>query len=113
MITSVSNKKIKDIQKLKENKNIKKYGKYLIEGKHLVEEAMKASVVDEIVISEDFEECSLIDAFDGEVTKVANSVMKHLSDTITTQGIIGVCNIDKKELDIKKYKKVQIGRAHV
>ena len=38
MITSVSNKKIKDIQKLKENKNIKKYGKYLIEGKHLVEE---------------------------------------------------------------------------
>ena len=86
MITSVSNKKIKDIQKLKENKNIKKYEKYLIEGKHLVEEAMKASVVDEIVISEDFEECSLIDAFDGEVTKVANSVMKHLSDTITTQG---------------------------
>ena len=69
---------------------------------------MKASVVDEIVISEDFEEYSLIDTFYGEVTKVANSVMKHLSDTITTQGIIGVCNIDKKELDIKKYKKVLI-----
>ena len=108
MITSVSNKKIKDIQKLKENKNIKKYEKYLIEGKHLVEEAMKVCVVDEIVISEDFEEYSLIDAFDGEVTKVSNSVMKYLSDTITTQGIIGVCNIDKKELDIKKYKKVLI-----
>ena len=29
MITSASNKRIKDIQKLKENKNIKKYGKYL------------------------------------------------------------------------------------
>ena len=51
MITSVSNKKIKDIQKLKENKNIKKYGLYLIEGKHLVEEAIEANVVEEIIIS--------------------------------------------------------------
>ena len=45
MITSVSNKKIKDIQKLKENKNIKKNQKYLIDGKQLVEQAMKESVV--------------------------------------------------------------------
>jgi len=59
-------------------------------------------------ILSEYENQSLIDTFYGEVTKVANSVMKHLSDTITTQGIIGVCNIDKKELDIKKYKKVLI-----
>ena len=32
MITSVTNKKIKEIHKLKENRNIKKYQKYLIEG---------------------------------------------------------------------------------
>ena len=55
MITSASNKRIKDIQKLKENKNIKKYGKYLIEGKHLVEEALDAKVVEEIIVSESFE----------------------------------------------------------
>ena len=108
MITSVSNKKIKDIQKLKENKNIKKYGKYLIEGKHLVEEAMQVKVVEEIVISESFDEYKLIEAFEGEITKVADSVMRHLSDTITTQGIIAVCCIENKELDINKYKKVLI-----
>ncbi len=108
MITSVSNKKIKDIQKLKENKNIKKYGKYLIEGKHLVEEAMQVNVVEEIVISEGFDEYKLIEAFQGEITKVADSVMRHLSDTITTQGILAVCNIEDKKLDIKKYKKVLI-----
>ena len=34
--------------------------------------------------------------------------MKSISDTITTQGIIAVCRIDKKELDINNYSKVLI-----
>ena len=106
MITSVSNKKIKEIQKLKENKNIKKYSKYLIEGKHLVEEALKSQVVEEIIVSENFVEFNLIEVFSGEVTRVTQSVMKTLSDTITTQGIIAVCKIENKLLDIKKYQKV-------
>ena len=96
MITSVSNKKIKEIQKLKENKNIKKYSKYLIEGKHLVEEALKSQVVEEIIVSENFVEFNLIEVFSGEVTRVTQSVMKTLSDTITTQGIIAVCKIENK-----------------
>ena len=108
MITSVSNKKIKEIQKLKENKNIKKYSKYLIEGKHLVEEALKSQVVEEIIVSENFVEFNLIEVFSGEVTRVTQSVMKTLSDTITTQGIIAVCKIENKLLDIKKYQKVLI-----
>ena len=108
MITSASNKRIKDIQKLKENKNIKKYGKYLIEGKHLVEEALDAKVVEEIIVSESFEEYNIVDSFEGDLIKVTDSVMKSISDTITTQGIIAVCHIDKKELDINNYSKVLI-----
>ena len=108
MITSVSNKKIKDIQKLKENKNIKKYGLYLVEGKHLIEEALEAKVVEEIIISENFEEFSLIEAFSGEITKVSNNVMKNITDTITSQGIIAICKVVKKELEINKYNKVLI-----
>lgn len=108
MITSVGNKKIKDIQKLKENKNIKKLGKYLVEGKHLVEEALEANVVEEIIVSESFEDYNIVDTFDGDLTKVADSIMKSISDTITTQGIIAVCSINKKELDINKYSKVLI-----
>lgn len=108
MITSVSNKKIKDIQKLKENKNIKKYGLYLIEGRHLVEEAIEANVVEEIIISENYEKFSLIEAFSGEITKVSNSVMKNISDTITSQGIIAICKVVNKELEINKYSKVLI-----
>lgn len=108
MITSVSNKKIKDIQKLKENKNIKKYGLYLIEGKHLVEEALEVKVVEEIIVSENFEEFSLIKTFKGEITRVSQSVMKTISDTITSQGIIAVCKIVNKELEINKYSKILI-----
>ena len=102
MITSVGNKKIKDIQKLKENKNIKKLGKYLVEGKHLIEEALEANVVEEIIVSESFEDYSIVDTFGGDLTKITDSVMKSISDTITTQGIIAVCSINKKELDITK-----------
>lgn len=108
MITSASNKRIKDIQKLKDNKNIKKYGRYLIEGKHLVEEALDAKVVEEIIISESFDEYNIVDSFEGDLIKVTDSVMKSISDTITTQGIIAVCRIDKKELDINNYSKVLI-----
>ena len=108
MITSASNKRIKDIQKLKENKNIKKYGRYLVEGKHLVEEALEAKVAEEIVFSESFDDYNIVDSFTGNLIKVTDSVMKNISDTITTQGIIAVCRIDKKELDINNYSKVLI-----
>ena len=108
MITSASNKRIKDIQKLKENKNIKKYGRYLIEGKHLVEEALNAKVVEEIIVSERFEEYNIVDSFEGELIKVTDSVLKSMSDTITSQGIIAVCRTVKKELDINNYSKVLI-----
>ena len=108
MITSASNKRIKDIQKLKENKNIKKYGKYLIEGKHLVEEALDAKVVEEIIVSESFEEYNIVDSFEGDLIKVTDSVLKSISDTITSQGIVAVCRTVKKELDINNYSKVLI-----
>ena len=108
MITSVSNKKIKDLKKLKENKNIRKYKKYLIEGKHLIEEALKVGVVEEIIIGENFSDESLLTYFTGELTVVSESIMKSITETITTQGIIGVCRIEEKQLDITKYKKVLI-----
>lgn len=108
MITSASNKRIKDIQKLKENKNIKKYGRYLIEGKHLVEEALDAKVVEQIIVSENSEEYNIVDSFEGDLIKVTDSVLKSISDTITSQGIIAVCRIVKKELDINNYSKVLI-----
>ena len=108
MITSVTNKKIKEIHKLKENRNIKKYQKYLIEGIHLVEEALKSDLVEEIVVSENFTNPKVFDNFYGEVTIVSENVFKSLTDTVTTQGVIAVCKIENKQLDITKYSRVLI-----
>lgn len=108
MITSVTNKKIKEIHKLKENRNIKKYKKYLIEGVHLVEEALKSELVEEIIVSENFTNSKVFDNFYGEVTIVSENVFKSLTDTVTTQGVIAVCKIKNKQLDISKYSRVLI-----
>ena len=108
MITSVTNKKIKEIHKLKENRNIKKYKKYLREGVHLVEEALKSDLVEEIVVSENFTNTKVFDNFYGEVTIVSENVFKSLTDTVTTQGVIAVCKIENKQLDITKYSRVLI-----
>ena len=108
MITSVTNKKIKEIHKLKENRNIKKYQKYLIEGVHLVEEALKSELVEEIIVSDNFTNSKVFDNFYGEVTIVSENVFKSLTDTVTTQGVIAVCKIKNKQLDISKYSRVLI-----
>lgn len=108
MITSVTNKKIKEIHKLKENRNIKKYQKYLIEGVNLVEEALKSELVEEIIVSENFTNSKVFDNFYGEVTIVSENVFKSLTDTVTTQGVIAVCKIKNKQLDISKYSRVLI-----
>ena len=73
-----------------------------------IEEALEANVVEEIIVSESFEDYSIVDTFGGDLTKITDSVMKSVSDTITTQGIIAVCSINEKELDITKYSKVLI-----
>ncbi len=54
IITSLNNQKIKDIIKLKNIKQVKKNKKFLIEGLHLIEEAIKKNNVEEIFISESF-----------------------------------------------------------
>ena len=45
IITSVNNDKIKYIRSLKQNKNIEKEGKFIVETKNLVEEAMKSGIL--------------------------------------------------------------------
>jgi len=73
-----------------------------------VEEALDAKVVEEIIVSESFEEYNIVDSFEGDLIKVTDSVLKSISDTITSQGIIALCRIEKKELDINNYSKVLI-----
>jgi len=83
MIDSVNNKKIKEYAKLKQKKYRKQSNKFLVEGYNIVEEALKANCLLEVMTTETYD-------FDN-VTIVSEDVIRKLSTTETPQPIIGVC----------------------
>ena len=86
IITSLENKKIKNLSKLLIKKYRDEEGKFLVEGEHLVEEAYKAGVLLEVIKCDDY-----VREFDVNTTIVTYDVIKKLSYTQTPQKIIGVC----------------------
>ncbi|MFC4737507.1 TrmH family RNA methyltransferase [Bacillus daqingensis] len=91
-ISSVQNPRIKAWKKLQKKRERDRSGLFLVEGEHLVEEALKAAVsVKEIIIREDREipKRWLIDHI--ELVYVTERVMTELAETETPQGMIAVC----------------------
>lgn len=92
LITSIENKKIKNLKKLQ----IKKYRDdsdyFLIEGKHLVEEAYKLQLLHELILEEN-EEYSL----DVQTTYVTKPIINYLSEVEKPTNIIGVCKKNKEK----------------
>lgn len=84
MIESVNNEKIKVYSKLNDKKYRQKEGLFIVEGKHLVEEAIKNDLIKEIFI------------LDGEdnpynATIVSESVMKKLSELTNPPKVLAIC----------------------
>jgi TrmH family RNA methyltransferase len=90
VITSVNNNHIKELSKLKDKKYRDSTNTYLIETKHLVEEAYKQNLLQELIIL-DKEDYTL----DVPITYVSVEVMKKLATTNTPSSILGV--VKKKE----------------
>ena len=78
IITSLDNKKIKELGKLKQKKYRDLTSTYLVEGEHLIQEAEKANVLEEVLI---------IDGYDINTSKsktyVTREVMSKLTDLDT------------------------------
>ena len=83
MITSTVNKKIKDAYRLLKKKHRKDMGLFIIEGDHLVEEATKAGIVQEVFTSNE----------NKNGTLVAPHIIKKLTDSVSPQDIVAVCRI--------------------
>lgn len=98
MITSTSNNTIKTLIKLKQKKYRDETGYYLVEGEHLVEEAMKAKQVECLISTKDI-------TSDLPIVIVSNEVMSKLSFTKSPQFIMAKCKIkkEKKLIDGKRY----------
>ena len=90
LITSVDNKKIKKYVSLKNSKNRKEDGLFLVEGMHLCYEAFKNNLLVDLVV---LENTDISFNYSGEITYVTENVLKKLSNLSTPSSIIGVCKI--------------------
>ncbi len=85
MITSVNNEKIKELAKLKEKKYRDKSNTFLVETFHLVEEAYKNNLLEEVFILDGYDL-----NIDITINIVTETIMKKLSSTDTIPEIVGV-----------------------
>ena len=94
-ITSITNPHIVELSKLNTKKNRLEAGCFIVEGKHLVEEANKHKVLKEVLISdESYIDLSKINA---TIIKVTDQIIKKLSTTKNPQPVLGVCEIIAKQ----------------
>lgn len=95
--TSTDNKKIKELRKL----NIKKYrdqsNSFLVEGEHLVLEAYKKGLLEELFL----EENTILD-LDVKTSYLSRNVIKFISELDNPSNIIGLCKkVEEKEIGNK------------
>lgn len=95
VITSKDNKRIKAVRKLLTKKERTKAKQFLIEGEHLVEEALKwnANILELFVLeNSEFN-------FDLKTTVVTKDVMKSLSTLVTPPGIVAVVEMNTQTIN--------------
>lgn len=99
-ITSAQNAKIKQANKLKKKKERDKSGLLLVEGTHLIEEAVKSqlTIAQLFVVEPERFDAKLIDAAE-EAYQINFKVAEALSGTVTPQGIFAV--IEKPDVSTK------------
>lgn len=91
IITSIDNKKIKELCKLYDKKYRKYSDLFIVEGEHLVTEANKHGLLEEVY--------SLNPVDYDNVTLVSEAVMKKITSLTSVPSMIGVCKkIKEKEL---------------
>ncbi|WP_026693705.1 TrmH family RNA methyltransferase [Peribacillus kribbensis] len=97
-IESPKNPAVKQWKRLLNKKDRDKSGKFIVEGFHLVEEALlERDLVSEVIVQEDTELPAGFPLQDVELIYVTREVMVSISDTETPQGIAAVCSQRKYE----------------
>ncbi len=90
IITSKDNRRIKDLRKLRSKKYRNRFNKFLIEGEHLVEEAIiHNQMVHSVILLEDYD-YGRLDTAGIDLMFVSPEVMGSLSSLESPPGIMGV-----------------------
>ncbi|WP_077308147.1 TrmH family RNA methyltransferase [Terribacillus halophilus] len=97
MITSTQNAQVKQWQKLKRKKERTKTNTFLVEGFHLVEEAITAGwTIEKLILREETELPEWASHLEAET--VSEHVFKSITETETPQGIAAVVQMQDKKL---------------
>ncbi|KRM51939.1 TrmH family RNA methyltransferase [Ligilactobacillus araffinosus] len=99
IITSVNNSQVKAWSKLNTKKGRLKQGKYLLDGWHLVKEAIRTrEPIETIMVQPDFKHLQEIEVPEGAgLIQITDNVVKHLSDTKHPQGVMAVVKIPEQQ----------------
>lgn len=96
-IESVKNQKVKQWRKLHTKKEREATGTFMIEGLHLVEEALKTKeMIKDLIVSEDTTLPTHWNVDQLNIILVTKEVMKAISDTEAPQGIAAICEFQKQ-----------------
>lgn len=99
IIRSHQNAMVKNYQKLQTSKGRKKAEAYIIEGEHLVEEAIRSTVsIQRLVVSEDHVQLYELWTQKYPTMIVSKEVFEKLSMTQSNQGILAIVPLEKKIL---------------
>ncbi|MBQ3385055.1 MAG: RNA methyltransferase [Erysipelotrichaceae bacterium] len=88
IINSLDNARVKLWTKLHQKKYREQYGLFIVEEKHLIEEAIQADMLDTLIVREGRD-----NPFDREAVVVSDGVMKKLSENVSLNECIGICKI--------------------
>jgi TrmH family RNA methyltransferase len=93
-ILSMKNQKVKQWKKLQTAKGRKEAGVYLIEGTHLLKEAIKAEAqIQDVIMTETFYQQSDLQLADEQIILVSPEILASLAQTETPQGVVAVVRI--------------------
>ena len=92
LYTSINNDYIKSIKKLDQKKHRDLTNTFIVEGKHLIEEAIKNNSLKTLVLLENEKY-----PFNGETKYVSNQVMKYITNLDTNTNMIGICTKNEKK----------------
>lgn len=105
-LQSAKNARVKEWKKLLTKKGRDQSGKYLVEGVHLIEEALKADEIVEIIVQRDFTAMDIDQLRNFPVTLISPEISQSISATETPQGIFAVCRKRVASVDLSVHRRL-------
>lgn len=83
---------LRSVRRLTQRRGRDVAGRFLVEGRQAVREALAVgSLVEEIIVDDPARHADLLEGVDVQVWRASEHQMRALSDTVTPQGIVAVC----------------------